>query len=64
MTTRYEVKIWYGQYTHIESVLGPTDTDEEVIIAKAWERLRRRGLLTLPMAYQAARIVGRHDAGF
>ena len=60
----YEVKMWYGPYTHTERLLGRDDEDEEIIIARAWERLRRRKLLTLPMAYQSAKVVGRRDAGF
>lgn len=64
MTLLYSVRIWYGSYTHVEKLLGRDDEDDEAIIARAWARLRRRGLLTLPMAYTAARIVGRDHAGF
>lgn len=58
----YRVKLWYGPYTHIESVLDREDADSEQVIAKAWERLRRRGLLTLPMAATSAKILGVSDA--
>jgi len=49
------VKYQYGPYSGEESFL--TDTDEtDYIIARLWGILRRRGLLTLPMAYQSATV--------
>lgn len=52
MSDIYSVRIEYGPYTHRETVSAE---DEEQAIAKAWGRLRRRGLLTLPMASASAR---------
>ena len=49
---RWKVKIQYATYHGTEIVFAE---DSEQAIALAWGRLRRRGLLTLPMAYTSAR---------
>lgn len=49
----YTIRLEYATYTFREHV---TAEDEEQAIAKAWTRLRRRGGLTLPMAYTAAHV--------
>jgi hypothetical protein len=54
---RYRVKLGYGPYTHVEAVVASEDADSEEVIAMAWARLRRRGLLTLPMAATSAKIL-------
>lgn len=56
---RYTVEIHYGPYDCRVDVLAPEDAESETVIAKAWARLDRQGLLTLPMAAMSARIVGR-----
>jgi hypothetical protein len=49
------VKYQYGPYSGEETILVNSD-DSEYIIARFWGIMRRRGLLTLPMAYQSARV--------
>jgi hypothetical protein len=50
----YKIRLWYGPYVAVETVNAE---DDEEAIAKAWSLLRKRGLLTLPMAYRSAKIL-------
>jgi hypothetical protein len=49
----YDVEIQHGDYTGIISVNA---IDGVEAVDKAWRMARNRGLLTLPMASQSARI--------
>lgn len=51
----YRIKLWYADGHLGEYTVNAEDSDEA--IAKAWGQARRRGLLTLPMAYQRAEIL-------
>ena len=49
----WRVVYQYATYTGEEIVHDCEDSDQA--IAACWARLRRRGYLTLPMAYKSAR---------
>lgn len=49
---KYTIKYWYGTYSGTEIVWA--DGEDEAI-AKMWSRLHRH--MTLPMAYQSAKVI-------
>ena len=57
---RYEIEYWYGTYHGVETVWAD---DSEQAVARMWAGFRRRGLMTLPMAYQAARVISVIEGG-
>ena len=56
---RATVKLYYADMTTHVDVPCEGDDDDETLIARAWALARRKGWLTLPMAYQNARVVER-----
>lgn len=55
---RYDVKLTHGTYDKVVSVHAE---DDEEAIAKARARAKSDGFYCLPMAYESARIVARHE---
>jgi hypothetical protein len=55
ITYQATVRYQYGTYSGEETIISNSD-DSEYILARFWSMMRRRGLLTLPMAYQSATI--------
>lgn len=49
---KYTIKYQYGTYSGTEVVFA---SDEDAAIAKMWRSLRRH--MSLPMAYQSAKVV-------
>lgn len=56
---RAKVRLEYADMTTTVDVPCDEDDGEEAIIARAWDVARRRGWLTLPMAYQSAKVLER-----
>jgi hypothetical protein len=54
-----KVKLHYADTTTTVIVACDENDDDETIIARAWAQARRRGWLTLPMAYQRAEVLER-----
>ena len=55
---KYTIKYQYGTYLGTEIVFAE---NSEEAINKMWNNLRRRGYLTLPMAYQSAKIIDSNE---
>jgi hypothetical protein len=55
----YVIEYQYATYSGTERVHVDNECGDgaELAVAKMWQRLRQRGLLTLPMAYTSAKIV-------
>jgi len=53
------VEYQYGTYSGTEEIGCKVDDSDEDIINRMWLRFRRKGLLTLGMAYQSAKVVRR-----
>jgi hypothetical protein len=51
---KFTIRYHYGTYCGERTVFAE---DEEQAVAKMWAQMRRRGELTLPMAYQSATVV-------
>jgi len=55
------VKYQYGTYSGTVTVSVDENDDNETITAMARGQLKRKGLLTLSMAYESWKVVSRED---
>lgn len=60
MRYKYTIEYVFGSYSGTEVVYLDADDDRDPK-AVMWANLRRQGKLTLPMAYQSARVVKREE---
>jgi len=58
-----KVKVQYGCYKGDVYVNASEDDDNDTIVARAKANLRKRGLLTLSMAYESYEVVSRDSEG-
>lgn len=56
---RATVRLDYADMTTTVDVPCDENDDDEALIARAWAVARRRGWLTLPMAYQSSKVLER-----